>query len=298
MKDVVAVWSEPFDAGEFGKPSIGAAAGQHGDELDRLGDQRARDGDDGFLDQLLQSAERAQCRARMDGAHATGMPGTPGFQEIERLCSAHLPDRDAIRSEAKGRTDEIGERDDAILGAERNQVLCLALKLAGVFDQNHAVGGLGDFGEQRIRERSLAGRGAAGDENVATIGHGGTQCRGLPFAHDADGDIGVEGEDGNRGFADGESRSRHHGRQQTLKALAGLGQLGGYARRTRVHLGADMMRHETYDAFGIAGRQTLSSIDKPTGQPIDPEPAVGVEHDFNDGGVFQPKRNGGAKCGT
>ena len=157
MKDVVAVRSEPFDAGEFGKPSIGAAAGEHGDEIDRLGDQRARDGDDGFLDQLLEPAERAECRAGMDGADAAGMAGAPGFQEIERLCSAHLADRDAIRSEAKGRADEIGERGDAILGAQRNQVWCLALKLAGVFDQDHAVGGLGDFGEQRIGQRGLAG---------------------------------------------------------------------------------------------------------------------------------------------
>ena len=119
-----------------------------------------------------------------------------------------------------------------------------------------------------------------------------------PARHDAGGDIVVEGEDGDRGFADGEGRRRDDGRQQTLKALAGLGQLGGDARRAGVHLGADMMRDEPDDAFAIAGRQTLSRIDKPTGQPIDPEPAVGVEHDFDDGGVFQPKRNGGAKCGA
>jgi hypothetical protein len=97
VKHVVAVRSEPFDAGKLGEASIGSAAGQYGDELNGLGDERARDSDDGFLNQLLHPAERAQCRARMDGADATRMPGAPGFQQIQCFRTAHLPDRDAIR---------------------------------------------------------------------------------------------------------------------------------------------------------------------------------------------------------
>ena len=38
---VVAVRAEPFDAGEFGEPARGAAAGEDGNEVDGLGDQRA-----------------------------------------------------------------------------------------------------------------------------------------------------------------------------------------------------------------------------------------------------------------
>ena len=133
-----------------------------------------------------------------------------------------------------------------------NEVRCLALKFASILDQHHAIGGLGDLGKQRVGERRLAGRGAAGDEDVAAIGHGGAQCLGLPCAHDASSDIVIEGEDGDGGFADREGRRRHHGRQQTLKALASLGQLGGYARRPGVHLGADMVRDEPDDAFAIA----------------------------------------------
>jgi len=34
----------------------GAASRQHGDQVDGLGDQRAQDSDDGFLDELLQAA--------------------------------------------------------------------------------------------------------------------------------------------------------------------------------------------------------------------------------------------------
>jgi hypothetical protein len=64
-----------------------------------------------------------------------------------------------------------------------------------------------------------------------------------------------------------------------------------------VHLGADVMGNETYDALAIAGRQAHSGIDKPARQPIDPEPAVRVEHDLDDSGIFQPKRNGRAKRG-
>jgi hypothetical protein len=44
------------------------------------------------------------------------------------------------------------------------------LQLARILDQDDAIGGLGDFGQQRIGERGLAGRGAAGDENVGADG--------------------------------------------------------------------------------------------------------------------------------
>ena len=55
-KAVVAVGLEAVDACEFGEAPIGATAGKHGDEVDGLGDQRARNRDDGFLDELLEPA--------------------------------------------------------------------------------------------------------------------------------------------------------------------------------------------------------------------------------------------------
>jgi hypothetical protein len=61
VKDVVAIGPKPFDTGELGKPPVRTPACQDRDELDGLGDHRARDGDDGFLDQLLHPAERAEC---------------------------------------------------------------------------------------------------------------------------------------------------------------------------------------------------------------------------------------------
>ncbi len=44
------------DEGEFGKAPLRAASGKDGDDVYGLGDQGARDGDDGFLDELLEAA--------------------------------------------------------------------------------------------------------------------------------------------------------------------------------------------------------------------------------------------------
>jgi len=84
-KAVVGVRPEPLDAGEFGETPRSAAAGEHGHEIDGLGDQRPGDGDDSFLDELLEAAQRAECGASVDRADPAGMAGAPGLQEIERL---------------------------------------------------------------------------------------------------------------------------------------------------------------------------------------------------------------------
>src|SRR3546814_17495988 len=45
------------------------------DEVDRFGDETARPGDHGFLDQLLESIERGDRAIRMDRRNAAGRPG-------------------------------------------------------------------------------------------------------------------------------------------------------------------------------------------------------------------------------
>ena len=65
-----------------------------------------------------------------------------------------------------------------------------------------------------------------------------------------------------------------------------------------MHLSANVVRDETYDAFTIAGRQTFAGIDMAASQPVNPQPTVRVEHDLDDGGVFQPLRDGCPECGT
>src|SRR5580692_1498172 len=93
-EDVVAGRTESFDRIEFGELSSGAAASEYGDHVDGLGNERARHGDHGFLDELFQPAQRADRRTRMQRADAAGMAGAPGFQKIERLGPAYLADRD------------------------------------------------------------------------------------------------------------------------------------------------------------------------------------------------------------
>ena len=105
----------------------------------------------------------------MDGADPAGMAGAPGLQQIQRFGAAHLADRYAVGAKPQRGAHEIGERGDAILGAQRHEVRRLALKLAGVLDQHDAIGGLRHLGEERIDEGRLAGRGAAGDENIAGV---------------------------------------------------------------------------------------------------------------------------------
>ena len=155
---------------ELGEPAGGAAAGEDGDQVDGLGDQRARHGDDGFLDELLEAAQRAERRTGVERADAAGMAGAPGLQEIERLGATHLADRDAVGTQPQRGAHEIGQRGHAVLGAQRHEVRRLALQLAGILDQHDAVAGLGDLGQQRIGQRGLAGRGAAGDEDVPPLG--------------------------------------------------------------------------------------------------------------------------------
>ena len=58
-------------------------------------------------------------------------------------------------------------------------------------------------------------------------------------------------------------------------------------------LGADMVRDQADDALAIGGRQALTGIGEPFGQPVDPEPPVGVEHHLDDRGVFQKPAIGG-----
>lgn len=65
-----------------------------------------------------------------------------------------------------------------------------------------------------------------------------------------------------------------------------------------MHLDADVVRDEAHDALAIVWRQTFAGIDKTACQPVDPEPAVGIEHDFNDRGIFEEERDGRTKCGA
>ena len=173
---------------------------------------------------------------------ACSVPTPPGWPvpQAFRRSSASAPRTSpiGIRSgrSRKRRADEVRERGRAILGAQRHEVGRGALQLAGVLDQDDAVAGLGDFGEERIDQGRLAGRSAAGDQDVLPLSDGGAQELGLQAGHDAGLDIVAEGEDGDGRTADGEARRRHHGRDEPLETLPALGQFGGDTRSCRHEL--------------------------------------------------------------
>src|SRR3546814_4082177 len=75
---------------------------------------------------------------------------------------------------------------------------------------------------------------------------------------------------------DREGGRGHHRRQQTLEPLPRLGQLSRDPRRTRMNLGADMMRDQPDDALAIGGRQPFTRVGEPFGKTVDPEPPIGV----------------------
>ena len=121
---------------------------------------------------------------------------------------------------------------------------------------------------------------------------------GLLRGHDARGDVVVEREDGDRGLADGEGRSRNDRRQETFEALAGPGQFGRDAWRAGVHLRAYMVRYQTNNALAVRRRQCFAGINQATRQPVNPQPPIGIEHDLDDRVIFQVAGNRRAKRAT
>ncbi len=160
------------------------------------------------------------------------------------------------------------------------------MQLARVLDQHHAVAGLGNLSQQRIDQRGLAGRGAAGDQDVLAGGDRDPQQLGLAAGHGTGRDVVAKREHGDGRAADGEARCGHHGRHQPLESLPASRQFGGNAGRTRVDFDADVVGDQTHDAFGVGGRDPTPRVFQPARKPINPEPAVGIEHHLDNAGVF------------
>ncbi len=54
-----------------------------------------------------------------------------------------------------------------------------------------------------------------------------------------------------------------------------------------MHLDADLVGNQPHDALPVGGRQHLARIGQPLGQPVHPDPAVGVQHDLDHRWVLQ-----------
>jgi hypothetical protein len=109
----------------------------------------------------------------------------------------------------------------------------------------------------------------------------------LARGHDPGGHVVLQRENGDRRLSDREGRGRDHRRQQSLEALARLGQLGRDARGRGVNLATYVMSDQSNNAFPIEGGQAFAGINQTARQPVDPQPAVRVEHHLNDHGIVQ-----------
>ena len=65
-----------------------------------------------------------------------------------------------------------------------------------------------------------------------------------------------------------------------------------------MHLDADMMRDEANDALGVGWRDAAAGVLQAARQPIDPEPAVRIEHHLDDAGVFEIAGDRGSERGA
>ena len=162
------------------------------------------------------------------------------------------------------------------------------MEFARILDQNDAVGGFGDFREQRVGKRGLAGRGAAGDEDVGAGCDRVAQCRRRIVRHDSGADIVFKREDRDSGFADREDGRGDHGRQQPFEPLPCSWQLCGHTRGSCMDLRADMVRNQTDDALAVSGGELYARISEAVAQPVDPKTSVRIEHHLDNRRVFEP----------
>jgi hypothetical protein len=63
-------------------------------------------------------------------------------------------------------------------------------------------------------------------------------------------------------------------------------------------LRANMVSDESNDPFAIGSGEILTRIAQPAGQPVDPQPAIRIEHHLNNGGIFEPRGYGRSERGA
>src|SRR3546814_3236129 len=109
--DVCSSDLEPGDARDTGDAALQAAARDEDNDVDRLGDQPARNGDHRLLHKAFDPVEGGHRAVGMDSGDAAGVPGIPSFQHVERFGAANLAHDDAIGAQAQRRTAQVGHCD-------------------------------------------------------------------------------------------------------------------------------------------------------------------------------------------
>ena len=172
----------------------------------------------GMFEQMMQTVAAATLPARLDRQETML---TAHLNSLKTLKEALGPLYASLSGEQK-----IGERRDAILGAQSHQIRRLALELTCILNQHNAVRGAGNLDKQRVDERRLAGRRATGDEDIAALHDGKAKDFRLLAGHDPGRGIVAQREDRDGGLADRECGRSHDRRDQPLEALARSRQLG------------------------------------------------------------------------
>lgn len=158
------------------------------------------------------------------------------------------------------------------------------MQFARVLDEDDTLIKVRHFGEERIGERRLSRRGAARDENVFAFDDGEAQQSRRLGGHDAVFHVVGEGIDLCCGFADREAGRDADRREHAFEALARPFAPGREFRRDnrreRVNLGARVRCDKPDDALDLRGIETHARVDPPLAEPVDPNRAVRVHHDF------------------
>lgn len=105
----------PEDAGDAADAATGGVAAVAADvraDADGLGDERARGGEDDFLDELAKPIEHGPGVVGVDRGDAAGVARVPRFQKFERAAVTDLADEDPVGPVAHGGHAAVGVKHD------------------------------------------------------------------------------------------------------------------------------------------------------------------------------------------
>ncbi len=266
--------------------AIGGALDGH-DHIHRFGDEFGVGGNASLLDELADADERRAGVIRMHRADAAGVTGVPGFEQSQGAAVAHFADDDAVWPQAHGGAQQPGHVG-VIAGAQKHDVLGIDLQLAGVFDDDDAVLTIepGHGIEDGVGKGRFSGAGAAAHQQVVPGGHGLLDGLLLRRGHDALVHVVGQGEDQCRLLAQGEAGALDERGDEGFEAAAVQRQLTFEDGLLRRHHGIEHGRHRVHDGQRPHGVDTAGLLHA-LSQSIHPERAVGVEHDFDDLGIFE-----------
>src|ERR1700733_5885512 len=136
-----------------------------------VGNVQVGHGNHGF-----QSAQSIARRVGVNRGQRAIVPCVHGLQHVERFLTANLTDDDAVGAHTQSVDDELTLLDDALafdVGGARlkpHDVFLAHLEFGGVFNRDDALA-VRNEGGQNVQKCSLAGAGAAADQDIHSRAH-------------------------------------------------------------------------------------------------------------------------------